>query len=1361
MIKKRFFLLLSIYLFVSCYSNVWTQTNATFTQVGPVKFPNNPSVQTTGMGRVSQLVFHPIDSNIIFAVTASGGIFKTSNEGLTWMPLSDFLPQTSCASLLINPTNPNVMYLGTGDANYDANGLGVYKSSNGGKTWAASNTGMGNILVSKMLFTPGDTSTLIAACRDGIYKSINSGASWVKKTTLAASYRDLHYRPQSTSIVYAATNANFYRSYNNGETWTQSTINSGITSAGIKIAVCPSDTSKIYCLVWKSGATSPFGGIYTSNNNGSSFSLQNDTPNILGYSNNGTSMDGQGAYNLALIVDQNDANTIYVGAINLWKSSNGGFSFNLLSHWAFGVHADKHNYYFSPFNSKKLYICHDGGLDRSLNDGGTWTTLEDGLSASEFYKIGASGLYNDYIIGGLQDNGKDISVNKNFSTVGGGDWGGDFEFDRFDSSLLYENGGVKRNIVSNTTGSINGHGGIYLPHPNDSNVMFEIDTNVRRTTNLRTLPSTGVSWTTLSAIAGTVPSGTKCHAYSKMSNGTYYVFFSPQLFYKSNNINAPVPVFTQITTFPFNASEVIKQIETVDYDSNSLYVLTNQTRIFKSPNKGISWYLLNRNLPASSFIKFELDQKSFDSSMYICTAFNVYYRNSTMSNWISFSQGLPSIAKINDMEIMSDGTNKGRLFIGTYGRGIWQSNLYASALLAPLADFTMQANSSQPCPNTFILSNNTTNSPLSQKWSLIPATGWQYINGSDSLSIRPEIRFNTPGIYNVSLTATNAAGTSTKTINFTFAPIIPAASCVTTTTNPTGYGMGIQRFELNTINNPSSIGSASNTDFTCLQSTVLKAGTSYTAWVTTGTTNSENQKIYIDYNGNGIFTDANELVASLAAATGRRSVSFSILSNPPLVNQFLRLRVVTNFSSSAAPSCGVLSYGESEDYAIFIDTIRPALAITLPKPNVLGIFNVTYTLSENVSGFTNSDISVSNGTSSNFYQVNGNTFTSSITPLALGKIIVTVNANSFSDLAGNTNLAAKDSTLFGPLAIETAMSSSSLNLGPNQTDTFYSPNGNIMAVIVNLSSFNYGLTTLSIDNSGTGASNYGNNTTANKRIANKTYQVIPTNSNPTGLFTIRLFYTLAEVNGWKSVTGSTFAAANILKCPNTISSGTLANGVYGNTRSQVNFAGSGDSVISATFSSGFGGFAMGTDIIVLPVSLLNFDAKKSGEKVQLNWTTASETNSSFFYIERSSNRIDFEKLGSVKAAGNSNTRRNYFFEDLTFHELNEPDIFYRLKMLDRNGDFKYSDIRTIDNRKEITQIQIMPQPAKDVLLVKTPPGFEYRYLITDSEGKLMQKGSSSIQETELIISSLKTGIYFLQISHPDMENQVFKFLKVD
>jgi hypothetical protein len=436
------------------------------------------------------------------------------------------------------------------------------------------------------------------------------------------------------------------------------------------------------------------------------------------------------------------------------------------------------------------------------------------------------------------------------------------------------------------------------------------------------------------------------------------------------------------------------------------------------------------------------------------------------------------------MEIMTDGSNKSRLFISTYGRGIWQSNLYNPTAQAPIADFTMQATSVQPCPNTFILTNHSTNAPTSIKWSIFPAVGYQFINGTDSFSNRAEIKFNLNGVFYVSLTATNANGTNIKTINYNNISS-PAASCSTTTTNLSGFGMGIQKFEFNTINNPSTIGTSSYTDFSCTNKTMVKAGTAYTAWVTTGTTNPQNQTIYIDYNNNGVFTDANELVGTIGSGTGRRSCNINILATPPAPNQFIRMRVVANFASNSSPSCGTLSYGESEDYAIFIDTIKPKVTISIPKPNINGSFTAQFTVSENITGFDNSDIAITNGTVTNFVQQSPLVYAATIYPNLYGKVIVQVNANSFLDISGNSNSLTKDSTTFIPPIIETAFTSQTLNFGPNETDTFISPNGKIMAVLINNSSFNYGATTLTIDSAGTGATNYSTNTAAVKRIAKK------------------------------------------------------------------------------------------------------------------------------------------------------------------------------------------------------------------------------------------------------------------------------------
>jgi photosystem II stability/assembly factor-like uncharacterized protein len=985
------------------------QNFASFSQVGPIKFPANPSVQTTGMGRVSHMVYHPTDSNILFAITSSGGVFKTANEGVTWKPISDLLPNTYCASMAINPVNTDVMYLGTGDANYGyRGGLGIWKTTDGGDTWFQSTSGIGNKLVSYVRMTPGDTTTLVAACSDGIYKTTDAGSTWTKKTTVNVSYRDLHYQPGDSNILYAASNTTFYRSHNNGNSWIASNVNSNINCAGIKIATCPKDTSKLFCVVWK-GGSSPFGGVYKSTNNGASFTLMVDTPNILGYASDGSTMNGQGAYNLAIKSDPNDADVLYVGAITLWKSTNGGAIFNLNSPWAFGVHADKHGFLFSPFNPKKLYVYHDGGIDLTTNRGDTWTTMEDGLSASEFYKMGSSGLYKDNILGGLQDNGMDVAVDKQFSTVRGGDWGGDFAFDAFDKDIVYENGGIKRNIETRATGSINGSGGLYTVHPNDSNVMFEATTDIYRTQNLRASPTTAVSWTKISNFSGTTDEVGM--SYAKSSSGTFYAAFRPQALYLSVDINATSPTFTKLTSFPYNSGEQIRQVETSTSDSNAIYVVTTQSRILVSHNKGSTWTEITKNLPAINIIKLLLDPNAYDSSMYACNAFGVYYRNRYLSNWIPFSQGLPTISKITDMEIMNDVNANGRLHISTWGRGIWQTDLFKNSSVSPTADFTINTASSQSCVNTIIAVDNSYGSPLGRKWQISPATGWEYVNGTDSSSSRAEIKFITSGIYFISLNVYNSLGTDIETKNYIYSPMTVDATCTTSTNLLGGYTIGIYKFELNTISNASSTGKASYEDFSCASNTALKTNTTYTAWVTNGNSYNENSKVYIDYNDDGDFLDANELVGSISSGLSRRSVTFTTLASPPVVNKFIRLRVVSDYANVSSP-CGTLSYGQSEDYAIYIDNVNPTVSIQLPPPTVSNEFTATFTISEVVTGFDIFDIFLSNATASNFRQIDINTYSATIAPIDNGQVTVSILPNRLSDLAGNQNATHSASTSF-------------------------------------------------------------------------------------------------------------------------------------------------------------------------------------------------------------------------------------------------------------------------------------------------------------------------------------------------------------
>lgn len=983
---------------------VKAQNLDTWTQVGMVQFPQNPSVQTTGMGRVSELVYHPTDSNTLYAVSASGGVWQTSNEGLSWKPLTDKLPRMQCASLCINPLNPNVMYLGTGDADYNSTGMGVWKSTDKGKTWTQSTTGMGNRLVSVLWINPTDTNMLLAAAGDGIYKSTNAGASWTKRTTVNGSYRDLVRKASAGSrTFFAATDGAVYRSVDMGDTWTAHALAG--TPAGIKLGVSPADSNVLYAVAWSNGANK-FGGLFKSVNDAASFTLQSDTPNVLGYSSTGSTQDGQGAYNLCIAVDPLNINTIYVGAICVWKSTTGGNSWSLSSPWAFGVHADKHHFVFSPYNPNKLYLTHDGGMDRTLNGGSTWTTMSDGLSASEFYKMGQSILRKEILIGGLQDNGLNIYRNGIFYTIKGGDWTGDFHFDHKDTNVLYFNGGNRRFVTGGEEG-INGQGN-YLLHPTDTNILFYGSTNLYRTTNLKANPSTAVNWTQISSLVGTATINTL--AVSRSASQTVYFAMSNGTLFRCEQCASTTPNIVQITTKPTGN---INQIILHRKDTNCIFISIG-SRLYRSSNYGQSWNDISQNLPAINIVKVLVDESTQDTVTYVANALGIYYNRRFQSSWNTFSSSLPTIAPISDMEMYQDTINpdNSRIRISTYGRGIWQTDLFRSTRKAPTADFTVHKTTGT-CNGIYILNDISINSPASRVWRITPSTGWIYINASDSLSRSPEIKFTSAGSYLVSLQVTNSNGTSYKNeyLHHSTLGISPACNPATTTLG--GYTIGIYKFELNSINNSSSYttnASPNGEDFTCNISTRLRPAVTYTAAVTNGNSYAENCRIYIDYNNNGTY-ETTELAGSIASGLGRRTTNITVPATGITYNTYLRLRVISDYNALTGP-CNTLTYGQYEDYAVMIDSVRPRVSMSFTKPFVHKVFPVTFTMSKHVSGFDTSDIVVTNGVITSFTQTGLLTYMANVKPINNGTVTVSVPVGKLRDEAGNTNPTASDSTTF-------------------------------------------------------------------------------------------------------------------------------------------------------------------------------------------------------------------------------------------------------------------------------------------------------------------------------------------------------------
>jgi len=756
------------------YNNVHLKKNAqngkaaNWTLVGPTSaIPSNGG----GMGRINFVRFDPANSNTVFVGSPGGGLWKSTNSGSSWSNLNtDNLPVIGCSDLAIDPNNSNVMYLATGDGDgSDTYSIGVLKSTNGGTTW--NTTGLNwNVTqtrtIRRLIINPSNTNILIAATSNGIYRTTNGGTSWTQIIT--GSFRDLEFKPNDPNTIYATTDQ-FYVSTNGGASFTQ--VTSGLPAANasnrMAIAVTPANANYVYVL--SSDNSSGYGGVYRSTNSGSSFSTMSTTPNILGYSVTGSGSGGQGWYDLAIAASNTNANEVVVGGVNIWRSTNGGSSFNIIAHWygASGtpyVHADIHDLIYLPGSGTTIWAGCDGGAFRTTNNGTSWSDRSAGLQIGQLYRFSNSATNTSLNLSGWQDNGTNRVNGTSWSRVIGGD-GMECIIDHSNANIMYgelyygdirksTNGGNSfSNIVSSGGSGVNSNGNWvtpYIMHPTNANTLLVGKDNLYRSTN------GGTSWSTLGAMTGTT---SRVNAIAYAPSNTNYIYASRNTrLYKSTNGGTS---FTDITSGLPNAS--ITYIAVSNTDPNKVWVTfsgySSTNKVFMTTNGGTSWTNFSTGLPNLPVNCIVYENGSADG-VYVGTDVGVYFRDNTMSNWVSYMTGLPNVI-VNELEIQY---TVGKIRAATYGRGIWESDLFSSSGAAPVANFT--ANKQSGCPGTQINFTDLSNfNPTSWSWSVTPSTGVTYVGATNSTSQNPMIVFANAGTYTISLTATNTNGSNNHTKN--------------------------------------------------------------------------------------------------------------------------------------------------------------------------------------------------------------------------------------------------------------------------------------------------------------------------------------------------------------------------------------------------------------------------------------------------------------------------------------------------------------------------------------------------------------------------------------------------------------------
>jgi photosystem II stability/assembly factor-like uncharacterized protein len=388
----------------------------------------------TMSGRITAIEGVSADPKILYVGTAGGGIWKTTNAGASFKPIFDKYCQ-SIGALAIEPTNPKIIYVGTGESNMRNSvsiGDGLYKSTDGGENWKK--IGLDSTEhISKVAIDPKNTSVLYVAApgplwsdspHRGLYKSEDGGKTWSKilyineKTGVA----DLLLDPRDASVLYASTwefrrtaysfssggnGSGLYKSVDGGKTWKE--ITKGLPQkpfGRIAMAQAPSAPENLLAIV-ESEQT----GLYISGDNGESWKPQSASLNVV----------SRPFYFSTLVVDPKDAKRVYRPAYSFSYSSDGGYSFTDASGDGGWVHSDHHALWINPNNTSQMYLGTDGGVYLSQDRGVTWIFLSN-LPVGQFYHVAVDEETPYRIYGGLQDNGSWYAPSAVPGGISNGDW---------------------------------------------------------------------------------------------------------------------------------------------------------------------------------------------------------------------------------------------------------------------------------------------------------------------------------------------------------------------------------------------------------------------------------------------------------------------------------------------------------------------------------------------------------------------------------------------------------------------------------------------------------------------------------------------------------------------------------------------------------------------------------------------------------------------------------------------------------------------------------------------------------------------------------------------------------------------------
>jgi photosystem II stability/assembly factor-like uncharacterized protein len=657
------------------------------------------------------IVADPNNPNIIIIGAAAGGIFKTTNGGVNWTPKTDFAPALGMGSMEMDPNNSNIIYAGTGEANSATDcypGYGLLKSTDKGDTWNV--IGLSEILnISAVKVHPLNSNIIYVggmgyrskSVNRGVYKSTNGGQTFTKVLFVSDSTSaiDIGIDNSDVNIVHAAMwqrvrpptvsstgglTSGLYRSSNGGQNWTLLGTTNGLpapsaTTGRININVSRSNSSIIHA-IYKTTNGNNISGVYKSTNKGLNWTS-------LGM--NGLESSGFDWYIGVIETAPNNPGILYVGSIDMFRTTNNGSSWTNLTNAYSGSfdqqHPDQHAFWINPINPQHIINGNDGGIFISTNAGTNWSKRYD-LPITQYYAGCIDFLNPAKKYGGTQDNGSHGSINAGpagWEVLYGGD-GFHCAVDYTNSNVIYmesQNGGLGRSDDGgNSFDDITN--GLDLARTNwSSPYMLDVQTSTTvyfGSYKLHRSTNKGNTWTiispdltkgqngrlgTLTCMSNAVLPSTQRVIYTGADDGRVMVTTNSGTNWTDISAGLPVRYVTDVVTD--------KRAPNIAYVTLSGFNMDERnTHVFRTTNYGANWVNITGNLlnvPANSLI---IDYNK-DSTLFVGTDAGVYYTTRLGASWAQLGTGLPN-APVFDL-IYHQASFK--LIAATHGRSMFEVDI--------------------------------------------------------------------------------------------------------------------------------------------------------------------------------------------------------------------------------------------------------------------------------------------------------------------------------------------------------------------------------------------------------------------------------------------------------------------------------------------------------------------------------------------------------------------------------------------------------------------------------------------------------------------------------------------------------------